>query len=191
MTRTEMWKQHREKWKGCEACTLCEHRKKVVLYRGKIPCDVLFVGEGPGASEDVFGEPFVGPAGILLDKMIETASLTDFRLGFTNLVGCLPKYDGVIKDPEQKEIKACSPRLVEMVKLASPKFIVFVGNLAKKFLPKSYPSFDYEHNSITIIHPGAVLRMDPSQKPLATQNNVVSLGSLADKVAVAVTPPKY
>ena len=65
--------KHREKWKDCTRCLLHEHRRKIVLCRGKIPADVLFVGEAPGESEDVLGSPFVGPAAQLLDSLIEQA----------------------------------------------------------------------------------------------------------------------
>lgn len=61
------------KWQdGCGSCQ-CESANKVVLCRGSIPCDVLFIGEAPGASEDILGQPFVGPAGKLLDGIIQEA----------------------------------------------------------------------------------------------------------------------
>lgn len=190
----ERWKAHQAEWKACEKCQLCDHRKHTALYKGKIPCDVLIIGEGPGASEDVFGQPFVGPSGIMLDDHLTKSSLTDFRLGFTNMVGCLPKYrekgeeSFTIRDPKAPEMDKCSPRLVELWSIASPKFVVFVGNLAKKYLPMYVKNFDYLNRSVTIIHPGAILRMDASQKPLAIQNNLVNLGQFADKVAAECSP---
>ena len=64
---------HKRRWENCRACPLHEGRKKVVLVRGKIPCDALFIGEGPGGNEDSLGSPFVGPAGKLLDRIVEDA----------------------------------------------------------------------------------------------------------------------
>lgn len=64
---------HTARWEGCTACPLCEGRSKVVLARGRLPCDVLFVGEAPGESEDALGVPFIGPAGKLLDRIVSEA----------------------------------------------------------------------------------------------------------------------
>lgn len=67
------WSVFVERWKDCTACGLCEHRQKVVLARGSVPCDILFIGEAPGESEDCLGQPFVGPAGQLLDRIVRLA----------------------------------------------------------------------------------------------------------------------
>lgn len=66
-----LFQLHVREWENCTRCPLCETRRNIVLSRGKVPCDVLFIGEGPGESEDVLGAPFVGPAGHLLDHIIE------------------------------------------------------------------------------------------------------------------------
>ena len=190
----ERWKAHQAEWKNCEKCQLCDHRKHPALYKGNIPCDVLLIGEGPGASEDVFGKPFVGPSGIMLDDHLRKSGLADFRLGFTNMVACLPKYKEkgeetyAIRDPKPPEMDKCSARLIELWWIAAPKFVVFVGNLPKKYFPTYLPNFNYLSKSTMIIHPGAILRMDASQKPLAIQNNIVTLGQFADKVAAECQP---
>lgn len=67
------WKSHVAKWKDCDKCPLHLTRTSIVLAKGNVPCDVMFIGEAPGRSEDMLGRPFVGPAGILLDQMIERA----------------------------------------------------------------------------------------------------------------------
>ncbi|MEK0326406.1 MAG: uracil-DNA glycosylase family protein, partial [Nitrosopumilus sp.] len=123
------WKEHRAKWIDCSLCSLCKRRRKVVLARGKVPCDVLFIGEAPGASEDSLGSPFVGPAGHLLDQMIEDAldmtspDQADLpaidsgpRIAFTNLIACIPKDEDGNKissgdDIPLESIEACSERL--------------------------------------------------------------------------------
>jgi uracil-DNA glycosylase len=65
---------HVAQWRNCTACPLHIGRKQVVFARGKIPCDILFVGEAPGKSEDMHGQPFYGPAGQLLDDIVENAT---------------------------------------------------------------------------------------------------------------------
>lgn len=194
----EQWKAHQAKWKACTKCQLCDHRKHTSLYKGSIPCDVLLIGEGPGASEDVFGKPFVGPSGLMLEDQLMKSGLADFRLGFTNMVACIPRYmdkdEGVLKttDPKPKEMATCSERIVELWKISQPKFVVFVGNLSKKYLPGFLKddniSFDWANRSVAIVHPGLILRLDGSQKPLAIQSNIVTLGQFADKVSKECDP---
>ena len=89
---------HYNRWKDCTQCDLCEGRRNVVLARGKIPCHVLFLGEGPGLSEDVAGKPFCGPAGKLLDEQINYAldtedwiSLDYPRIAISNVIACIPR----------------------------------------------------------------------------------------------------
>lgn len=67
------WREHVDKWKDCQRCPLAQQRGSICLARGTVPCDVLLVGEAPGASEDALGRPFVGPAGDLLDKIVRRA----------------------------------------------------------------------------------------------------------------------
>jgi uracil-DNA glycosylase len=91
---------HVNRWGDCQQCELHRVRHKVVLARGRVPCDVLFIGEAPGASEDVLGLPFVGPAGHMLDYIIERSigehnelrkekGLPGLRVAMTNLVCCM------------------------------------------------------------------------------------------------------
>jgi uracil-DNA glycosylase family 4 len=169
------WKKHVAKWSECDRCSLSFSRTNVVLARGKLPCDVLFIGEGPGESEDILGEAFIGPAGKLLDEIIEHAGGTELRIAFTNLVGCIPRGDDGSKtqDPPKEAISACAPRLSEFVILAKPKLIVRTGKLATKHLKDKFPKI----LAVDIFHPGSMLegRMDISQRGLALQRTVVIL----------------
>lgn len=143
------YQEHVAKWKDCTRCHLHEGRSKVVFARGKLPCDVLFIGEAPGESEDVLGSPFVGPAGQLLDGIIASVDMEYSRCGcgsdkgygmklstaFANLVGCVPRDAATgLKTgaPDSPAIKACSGKLFELVRIAKPKLIVCVGTLAKR-----------------------------------------------------------
>lgn len=166
------YQRHKKKWGECQKCPLHRTRNKVVLARGKIPADVLFIGEAPGASEDVLGKPFIGPAGKLLDRIIrESLGNTSYLL--TNLVGCIPLGDDGNKtaEPPPKRIKSCSPRLQELVKMCDPEIVVYVGKLAQRYGPRHLD----KTKTVSIIHPAAILRMDVSQKGLAMQRNIVTL----------------
>ena len=181
------WLEFKNKWKDCDKCPLCNTRDKIVLAKGKIPCDVLFVGEAPGVSEDILGIPFVGPAGKLLDDWIETAldipnsdtlNLPP-RMAFTNLVCCIPLGDDGQKtnEPDKKDIKACNPRLVEFIKLCKPQHIVCVGKLAFKHCPR-IDGIGYTE----IVHPAAVLRAEVGQQGLLIQRSVVILQDLFEEL---------
>lgn len=172
------WKSYKEKWVNCNLCELCDTREKTVLAKGKLPCDILFVGEAPGVSENILGKPFVGPAGHLLNEIIEDSLPDEARLAFTNLIGCIPLDENLRKvhQPHKEHIKACQPRLQEFVELANPKGIVFVGKLAEKNLPKLIDIGDRPTTAIT--HPAAILRADHSQKALAIQLSCIRLQDL-------------
>lgn len=183
------YKEHRAKWNNCQNCNLCETRKHVVLGRGQLPCDVLFVGEAPGASEDVHGQPFYGPAGQLLDKIIANALKgRKVALAFTNVVACLPMgEDGQKRDePEIESIEACRERLTEFVVLAKPRAIVLVGKLSEKYTPMATERIEREANTPTviwkkIIHPSAILKLknkQPEQIGLLIQTCTITISDL-------------
>ena len=163
------WNTHREDWKGCTLCGLCETRTRVVLYRGKLPCHVLFVGEAPGASEDVRGVPFDGPAGRLLDDVVRKALCgSGVKTGFTNLVGCMPPGGG---PPESGSIEACSPRLQEIYRMAAPVMLVTVGDLAERWVPTML-NLSRVRAVATIAHPAAILRADVTRRSLMIRQSV-------------------
>lgn len=177
------WTKHRQKWSNCQECDLCGTRKNVVLYRGKIPCDILFVGDAPGVAEDDLGKPFIGPAGHLLNRIIKDSIPSDVRLGFTNLIGCIPIGDDghKTKEPSKKAIKACNPRLKEIIEIAKPSAIVTVGKLSTKYVSaEEFPDIPLER----IMHPAAILRADVSQQGLAIQRCLLTLEDLHNEVIV-------
>jgi len=178
------YQTHVKRWKSCTRCPLCEGRKSVVLCRGRLPCDVIFVGEAPGFNEDSVGQPFVGPAGKLLDRMIEEAdsSRTDaanmrvIRTAFTNIIACIPKDpDGdKVSDPLDDSVEKCRPRLMEILKIANPHIMVAVGKVAANCLGKlkTRPPF------VEIMHPAAILRANAGAQGLLFQKTVVTLAEL-------------
>ena len=160
------YRLHQSKWSACRACSLCDHRNKVVLFRGQLPCDVLFVGEAPGESENAIGDPFVGPAGDLLDRIIDDAQAetAPFSFGITNLVACIPATItdtsfGATRDPNKEEIIKCRNRLLEIISMAKPKLILTLGNIARVHLPRPLPNKVRENN---LLHPAAILHRESS-----------------------------
>src|SRR5580698_7314382 len=128
------YQQHREQWINCQRCELHKQRTQVVLARGTIPAQILFIGEAPGQSEDVLGSPFKGPAGKLLDYIVANSIPSQYSYAMTNIVACIPRGDDGDKValPPEESIKACAPRLVEFVNLCKPQLIICVGSLATK-----------------------------------------------------------
>ena len=178
LTAPPSWKRFKAAWQNCDQCELCQVRKNIVLAKGKIPCDVLFVGEAPGASEDATGLPFIGPAGKLLDEQIaealENADKQELRLCYTNLVCCIPKeyrlgtYSGPkIGEPLKEHIEACRQRLEEFMFMCNPRLIVAVGDLSKKWLG--------DKSEVSITHPAAILRAEIVRQALMRQKSVVVL----------------
>lgn len=122
-------------------------------------------------SEDTMGIPFVGPAGILLDAIDASAFQKHgtLRRAFTNLVACFPRAakEAGINEPDGVEIEACAERLRELVYLAQPKLVVFVGALAAKWFPKCAPNYDGQ--TVQITHPAAILRTPSLGQELAAR----------------------
>jgi uracil-DNA glycosylase family 4 len=175
------WTEHVARWKDCTDCPLCQQRDRIVLARGSVPCDVLFIGEAPGASEDALGQPFVGPAGKLLDQIIERALPPTVRYALTNLVCCFPadaKARGE-NEPEVPEIEACRPRLVEFVNICQPRLIVCVGQLAARHVPRAATTRYCE-----VVHPAAMKRMPLAQQGMAAQKAVVIIRCAVEDVLV-------
>jgi len=163
----------------------------VVLARGFVPCDVLFIAEAPGESEDIDGSVLVGPAGRLFDQILNTVlQVPDWRergnhprIGLTNLVACIPKeerHKGKISEPNKKHIEACGDRLREFYGMAKPKKVVCVGKLSEKWVPKI---LDVSiENTIGITHPAGILRMNIAQKGLAHQRVLIQLEDLFEEL---------
>lgn len=113
---------------ACRACPLCEQRKQAVLGVGDPHPDWLFIGEGPGAEEDVRGEPFVGQAGKLLDNMLAALDIArGNKVYIGNAVKCRPPGN---RTPEAAEIATCRPYLERQIALLKPKIIVLLGKVA-------------------------------------------------------------
>lgn len=172
MTKFELFVQ---RWENCTKCELHETRDKIVLSRGKIPADVVMVGEAPGESENLIGSPFIGPAGKLLDFIVAQAVPTELRIAFTNLVCCIPRNEeegGKLKEPPDNAISKCEPRLMEFIELCKPKYLISVGKLATKYLRHERVKDLVNYGAIS--HPAYILRLpDQFDRDYETKRAIV------------------
>lgn len=116
---------------GCTKCRLAQGRTQVVFGAGAPDAELMFIGEGPGFHEDKRGEPFVGAAGNLLNRMLGEIGLTREQVYIGNVVKCRPPGN---RDPRPDEIEACTPWLVEQISLIQPRVVVTLGNFATRFV---------------------------------------------------------
>ena len=155
----------------CTKCGLCEKRTHVVFGVGNRNADIMLIGEGPGEQEDLKGEPFVGPAGKLLDDMLSIIDLDRNRNCYiANIVKCRPPQN---RDPLETEQEACIGYLRNQVALIRPKIIVCLGRIAAKRVISEDYRITKEHGQwvekngtwiTAIYHPSALLR-DVSKRP--------------------------
>ena len=154
----------------CTKCKLCSGRQNVVFGVGNREADIMFIGEGPGEQEDIQGQPFVGPAGKLLDDMLSIIDLDRSKVYIANIVKCRPPHN---RDPQDDEQDACIDYLRQQVLLIKPKIIVCLGRIAaRKIIDPEY-RITRDHGTwinekgvwiTALYHPSALLR-DLSKRP--------------------------
>ncbi len=115
----------------CRRCKLAPGRKNLVFGVGNPSAELVFVGEGPGSEEDLRGEPFVGPAGQLLDRMIAAMGFSRGQVYICNVVKCRPPKN---RNPEPDEMDACAPFLRAQIASIRPKVLVALGKIAAQHL---------------------------------------------------------
>lgn len=164
------WSTLRQQCLTCHQCPLADTRTQVVFGVGPETSPILFVGEGPGQQEDLQGEPFVGPAGHLLDDMLSIIDLGRHNCYITNIVKCRPPQN---RDPRPAEREACLPYLRQQFRMLQPKILICLGRIAANSLIHDEYRITAEHghwverNGVlltAIYHPSALLR-DPSKRP--------------------------
>lgn len=174
------WKELQSQCMACTRCGLCQTRHHVVFGVGNPDADVMFIGEGPGEQEDLRGEPFVGPAGMLLDDMLSIIDLDrKTNCYIANIVKCRPPHN---RDPEEAEQEACIGYLRSQIALVNPKIIVCLGRIAAKQLIDRDFRITRQHGQwirkdgiwmMAIYHPSALLR-DVGKRP-ETFDDLISL----------------
>ena len=164
------WEELEIQCNRCERCGLCKTRQNIVIGTGNREADVMFIGEGPGEQEDLRGEPFVGPAGKLLDDMLSIIDLDRTKVYIANVVKCRPPYN---RDPSDEEMERCMLHLKHQIALVKPKMIICLGRVAARQvidptfrMTKSHGDWT-QYNGIWMMgmyHPSALLR-DPTKRP--------------------------
>ena len=171
---------------SCTACGLCESRRQTVFGVGHARADWMIVGEAPGEQEDLQGEPFVGPAGQLLDQMLravgqsrraasgegredDQAGDPSRRVFIANTLKCRPPRN---RNPEPDELARCEPFLKRQLALVQPKLILVMGRFAVKQLLKSDEAIGrlrgrvHRYEGIPVVvtyHPAYLLRNMPDK----------------------------
>ena len=154
--------------RDCHDCPLKATRTKLVFGAGNADADIMFVGEAPGAQEDLQGLPFVGPAGKLLDQLLGEIGLERQDVFINNVLMCRPPGN---RDPLPDEIEECKPFLMKRIELIQPKVICTLGNYATKLLTGSPRGITRVHGEpqrrevagrnvilYPLFHPAAALR---------------------------------
>ena len=189
--------EHIRLTKDTEICRSC---KNIVIGKGNLNANILFVGEAPGRNEDEQGLPFVGAAGKNLDKLLEKVGLSLDDVYIANILKCRPPEN---RDPLPEEIKAHTPWLVEQIKEIKPKVICSLGNYSTKFFMAGgdvdsmgkMPGITQVHGKaqlidfyglkiklIPLFHPAAIIYnrslLDLWEKDMETVKSEISQGSI-------------
>ena len=125
----ESFEELKESINNCQKCKLCENRTNIVFGVGNENADIMFIGEGPGADEDIQGIPFVGKAGKLMNCAFDGLDINRDEVYIANIVKCRPPGN---RNPEKDEVIACLDYLRNQVVLVKPKIIVLLGSVALK-----------------------------------------------------------
>ncbi len=180
----------------CTACGLHAGRTQTVYARGNPGADLVFVGEGPGADEDRLGEPFVGKAGQLLDKMIAAMGYGRDDVYICNVVKCRPPDN---RKPEPSEMATCLPNLHEQLGIVQPRAIVALGATAVQGLlgasegiTRMRGTWKLYRGSVPVMptfHPAYLLR-DPTKKAEVWKDLQAVMQHLGRTLPKRVTPPE-
>ena len=182
---------------SCARCALAVERTQVVYGVGDPHAELMFVGEGPGFHEDKQGEPFVGAAGRLLNKMLMEVGIERSDVYIANVVKCRPPGN---RDPLPEEIEACTPWLAEQIESIDPKVIATLGRFAGAFILDRPIAITRIRGQrflqdgrvvIPTLHPAAVLRGGEKQVDLLREDfrTMMQVLSEARPQAPAPAPP--
>jgi len=171
-SQTMTWEQLEHAAADCKLCELHKTCTHIVFGVGNRKAKIIFIGEAPGANEDLQGEPFVGRAGMLLNEMLFAIGLKRQDVYITNILKCRPPNN---RDPLPSEIALCTSYLKQEIALVGPKLLVAVGRIAAQFLLNTTESMSllrgkmHKYGEIPVIvtyHPAYLLR-SPREKSKA------------------------
>jgi len=170
-TKTKTLEELNSAINTCMKCSLGKTRIKFVFGVGNPKADVVVVGEAPGADEDEQGEPFVGRAGQLLNKILEAVQFKREEVFICNILKCRPPNN---RDPQAEEIDCCEPYLWKQLEIIKPKIILCAGRIAGQSLLKTNASLTllrgkvHDYRGIPLMvtyHPAALLRNPHWKRP--------------------------
>ncbi len=170
-SNAEILKRYNDEISSCKKCQLGYSRKNFVFGVGNPNAKVMFIGEAPGADEDAQGEPFVGRAGQLLNKILEAVKLKREDIYICNILKCRPPDN---RDPMLEEMELCTPYLTKQIEIIKPKFIICLGRIAAQWLLQTTDSltamrqkvYDYQDAKLIVTyHPAALLRNPNWKRP--------------------------
>ena len=151
MDRQNLLDECRREANQCKRCILWKSRNNVVFGEGNPETKIIFVGEAPGYNEDIKGIPFCGKAGEVLDILLSSIKLNRRDIYITNIVKCRPPEN---RDPQEEEIKACTPYLERQIEIISPSVICCLGRHSLRYFINRFSL--KENRSISRLH-GMVL----------------------------------
>lgn len=201
--RREQLKEVFERARVCERCPLSQTRTKVVFGAGNADAELMFVGEAPGANEDLQGLPFVGAAGKLLDQLLGEIGMARRDVFIANVLKCRPPGN---RDPEPEEISACQEYLFAQLELIQPTMVCTLGNFATKLLRGKPTGISKLHGQAEVVtvgprsvrlfplyHPAAALytrsTLDLLRADFARIPAVLALGAPEQRSAMVPAPP--
>lgn len=153
-----LWEALVKAFASCKKCLIGEYASKKVFGRGSLLPEIMFIGEAPGKTEDMEGQPFVGLAGALLEVAIGRANKKKKKIFITNTVSCRP-CDGIgqpNRAPNQEEVHACAYRLHTTLLLLKPKRLILLGKVAQANVLQQKWASEYE--TVCLEHPAYILR---------------------------------
>ncbi len=167
------WEDLRASVAACRACSLCETRTQTVFGVGRRDADLMLIGEAPGADEDRQGEPFVGRAGQLLNRMLAAIGLDRGQVYIANILKCRPPGN---RDPKPEEAAACRSYLTRQIAAVQPRIILSLGRVSAQNLLATGEAvgrlrgrwFSFGPEAVPLMvtfHPSYLLR-SPEQKAL-------------------------
>lgn len=186
--RAQALKIIREDIGDCTRCVLHKQgRKQIVFGVGNPKAELMFIGEAPGADEDIKGEPFVGRAGQLLNNMIKAMGINREDVYIANIIKCRPPGN---RTPERDECETCSPFLMRQIAVVEPKVVVALGAVAAKTLLAINASmmemrgrwYDFRGTKLAVTYHPAFLLRDPRQKKEAWKDLQMVMKELGWKV---------
>ncbi|MFQ5718759.1 MAG: uracil-DNA glycosylase family protein [Acidobacteriota bacterium] len=175
----------------CTRCSLADSRRSIVFGVGDPDAGLMFVGEGPGRDEDLEGEPFVGRAGRLLDRMIASIGLHRADVYIANIVKCRPPRN---RNPRPDEIAACRPFLARQIEAIAPRVIVTLGKVASSVLLGEEIAITRARGQMRAFHgiplmptfhPAYLLRQYTPANRRAVYDDLLQVKALLDKTDAA------